>query len=300
MEDNQIFMNLMTDFAFKRLFGSPKRKKLLIRFLNIIFAKDNLTVTDVTFHDKEILPADENGKRIVYDIYCTTPDEKQHIILEMQKLYHSLFENRTVYYACTGIGLQGEKGWNYNLKPVYSIFVVDFHFPHMTRKDLHDVRLMDIHSHEIYSDAMRMIFIHLVESKEKWEDCETDYDKLLFLIKNMHTMDKESKAYRSGEFEELFNESEICNMAAEDVVAYGQSYQKYVDTLDAVDTASRTSYTKGMDIGFEKGVEKGIEKGIEKERANSIRIMHAMGIPVEAIASQYGMTITSVSDILNN
>lgn len=57
MKEPQIFMNLMTDFAFKRLFGSPERKRLLIRFLNIIFAEDNMTVTDVTYHDKEILPA---------------------------------------------------------------------------------------------------------------------------------------------------------------------------------------------------------------------------------------------------
>lgn len=85
-------------------------------------------------------------------------------------------------------------------------------------------------------------------------------------------------------------------MAAEGVVAYGQSYQKYVDTLYAVDTASRTSYAKGMDIGFEKGV----EKGIEKERAKSIRIMQAMGIALEAIARQYDMPISSISDILKS
>ncbi len=67
MEKKPIFMNLMTDFAFKRLFGSPKRKRLLIRFLNILFADENLKVEDVTYLDKEILPSDENGKRIVYD-----------------------------------------------------------------------------------------------------------------------------------------------------------------------------------------------------------------------------------------
>lgn len=56
MKENQIFMNLMTDFAFKRIFGTPERKNLLIRFLNILFEKDSIIVTDVIFHDKEILP----------------------------------------------------------------------------------------------------------------------------------------------------------------------------------------------------------------------------------------------------
>lgn len=217
----------------------------------------------------------------------------------MQQVYHSLFENRTVFYECTGVGLQGKRGWNYDLRPVYSIFVVDFHFPHMTRSGLHDVRLMDVYTHEIYSDIIRMIFIHLVETKTHWDECKTDYDKILFLIKNMHTMDKNSKAYLSGEFDELFNESEIANMAAEDVVAYGQSYQKYVDTLDAVETAARTSFSKGEDSGFEKGMKKGIEKGIERERLKSIKIMHSMGIPASVIAENYGMSISDISVILN-
>lgn len=112
-------------------------------------------------------------------------------------------------------------------------------------------------------------------------------------------MDKNSKAYLSGEFDELFNESEIANMAAEDVVAYGQSYQKYVDTLDAVETAARTSFSKGEDSGFEKGMKKGIEKGIERERLKSIKIMHSMGIPASVIAENYGMSISDISVILN-
>lgn len=283
-------MNLMTDFAFKRLFGSPKRKNILIRFLNILFADDNLKVNDVTYHDKEILPKDENGKRIIYDIYCTTPKDKQHIILEMQQVYHSMFENRSVFYSIKGIDLQGYSGWNYDIKPVYTIFLVDFHFSHMDRNKMHDVRLMDIHSHKIYSNLIRLIFIHLDEVKAKWEDCKTEQDKILFLIKNMHTMDKNSKPYLSGEFHDLFHESEINNMAAEDIVAYGESYQKYVDTLDAVETASRTSYSKG--------IEKGIEKGREEERAKSIRIMYEMGIPVETISEKFDVSISYICDVL--
>lgn len=79
-------------------------------------------------------------------------------------------------------------------------------------------------------------------------------------------------------------------MAAEDIVAYGESYQKYVDTLDAVETASRTSYSKG--------IEKGIEKGREEERAKSIRIMYEMGIPVETISEKFDVSISYICDVL--
>ena len=275
MEKSPIFMNLMTDFAFKRLFGSEKCKRILIRFLNILFAADGLTVDDVTFHDKEVLPDNPDGKRILYDVYCTTPGEKEHIIVEMQQVYHDLFENRTVYYASKALSSQGRKGGSYGLKPVYTIFLVDFHFDHMARKGIHDVRLTDIHSHEVYSDLLRMIFVHLSETKQSWEECQTDYDKIVFIIKNMHKMDKESKAYKSGEFPEFFHESEITSLAAEEAVAYNQSQQKYFDNLAAVDYASRSSF----------------EKGREEERKTLAKRLKEEGLSCEFIFKVTGISL---------
>ncbi|MDE6337202.1 MAG: Rpn family recombination-promoting nuclease/putative transposase, partial [Muribaculaceae bacterium] len=65
------YINLQTDFGFKHAFGNPKHKPALIKFLNVLF-EGKLTVTDVVYHDKEILPSEKDGKRIVYDVYCTS------------------------------------------------------------------------------------------------------------------------------------------------------------------------------------------------------------------------------------
>lgn len=272
-------MNIMTDFAFKRLFGTPERKNILIRFLNIIFAKDNLKIEDVRYHDKEVLPEDEDGKRIVYDVYCTTPNDKEHIIMEMQQVYHTFFENRTALYATKALSGQLKRGDKYmDIKPVYSIFLVDFHFPHMMRKGIHDVRLMDIHSHEIYTDILRLLFIHLSDIKDNWNECKTEYEKFTFLIKNMHHMDKNSEAYKSGEYKYLFDEAEINNMAAEDIVAYSQSSQKYYDNLAAIDYAAQNSFSKGI----EKGIEK-VATTLKRMGESVARIQAATGLTPEQI-----------------
>ena len=55
------YINIQTDFGFKEVFGQEKNKRALIRFLNILFA-GKLTVRDVVYHDKEILPSEEKGK----------------------------------------------------------------------------------------------------------------------------------------------------------------------------------------------------------------------------------------------
>ncbi len=70
-EITTFFLNLQTDFAFKKVFGSIQNKHILIRFLNALF-EGQLRVTDIKYHDKEILPSEEAGKRIVYDVYCTS------------------------------------------------------------------------------------------------------------------------------------------------------------------------------------------------------------------------------------
>lgn len=105
-------MNLKTDFAFKRLFGTEQFKHILIKFLNILFKKDGLHVDDVVYHDKEVLPPDPNGKRIVYDVYCTSVRDhgEEHFIVEMQQVYHSNFEKRVMYYLSNALAAQGKRG----------------------------------------------------------------------------------------------------------------------------------------------------------------------------------------------
>ncbi len=49
------FIRLLTDFGFKRIFGSEEHKGLLIRFLNALF-EGEMRITDVEFKNKEILP----------------------------------------------------------------------------------------------------------------------------------------------------------------------------------------------------------------------------------------------------
>ncbi len=63
------FIKLRSDYGFKRAFSSPQHAEVLKKFLNALF-EGKMVITDVTFKDKEVLPPDKNGKRVVYDAYC--------------------------------------------------------------------------------------------------------------------------------------------------------------------------------------------------------------------------------------
>ena len=177
----EIFMNIMTDYGFKRLFGSLEFKPILLRFLNIMFEPEGIRVDDVTYHDKEVLPKDADGKRIVYDVYCTSKGEKEHFIVEMQQIYHVNLENRVMYYLSKGLSEQGKAGEKYIFSPVYGIFFVDFYFEHLTKKLVHDFKMMDSENQQVFFNLLRLLIVCLREVKSSWKQCETQLEKLTYL-----------------------------------------------------------------------------------------------------------------------
>ncbi|MDE5642655.1 MAG: Rpn family recombination-promoting nuclease/putative transposase [Muribaculaceae bacterium] len=122
--DETTFIDLRTDFGFKRLFGSASRSHLLIRFINALF-EGRMVVTEVTFHDKEMLPPDPAGKRTVYDVYCTT-ETGSHFILEMQMSDSANFPKRVLFYTSAAVVAQGQKGYDYALNPIYTVIFTNF------------------------------------------------------------------------------------------------------------------------------------------------------------------------------
>lgn len=146
---------------------------------------------------------------------------------------------------------------------------------------------------------MRLLFIHLKEAKKDWDECKNEYENLIYIIKNMHKMDKESKAYKSGEFDDMFKESEIGRMAAEDVVAYSASRVKQRDMQAAItyaaDQAAEAAAARASMESYEKGWEKGMEKGMRMKAQSMARDLKAMGLPIEEIVR---ISELSIDDIM--
>ena len=121
-------------------------------------------------------------------------------------------------------------------------------------------------------------------------------------------MDKESKAYKSMEYSEFFDASEIGSFAAEDVVAYSKSVRAYEDRElyresgydDGFQDGEAIGIRKGIEQGIEQGIERGIEQGVARERINSISMMASLGLSPNDIAKAYNMSVSEVQKILLN
>lgn len=301
------FINLQSDFGFKRVFGTKKYQNNVIRLLHAALGDDidikrivpyheNTDTQDtlkVLYHDKEVLPAETDGKRIVYDVYFTVKVEKgasmfkqnhlikdnynnnieHHFILEMQNIYNPPFEDRMTFYVAEMISAQGKIGWDYDLDPVVMMAVTDFDFPYLTKQMVQEFELRENNTGETLTKKLRMLFFSLKQVSGSWEECKSELEKSLYLIKNMDKMDKNSKAYTEGGFEEFFEAADSGNVVGEEFVTYSRSL------------AAMREVQAGLDYRYDQGVEKGKEIGIAEGREDVARKMKAAGIDIDFIAN---------------
>lgn len=279
------FIRILTDFGFKRVFGSRSRSHLLRRFLNALF-EGEFEVESVEFRDKELIPIHEEGKKILYDIYCRT-DTGHNFILEMQQEESEYFPDRIIFYLSRAMVDQGHKGGSYELDPVYCVVLTNFNISYLSKKLVHDIALLDRQTHELYSDKVRLMFISLRETPEVWEECDTELKRLLYLIKNMENMTKKSKPYVNGEYDEFFTASSVGRLTNEEAIAYSNSYYRELDHQSAVRLASRRAWNDG------------VERGVAQTQREIVGRMHRNGMSVMQIAAILNYPESTIRDWLS-
>lgn len=227
------FINPFSDWGFKLIFGQEITKDLLISFLNDLL-KGEHTITDITFKDKEQLPEAKNMRGIIYDIYCTT-DQGQHIIVEMQNRYQEHFVDRSLYYASRAIVKQGVKGeWDYHLAPVYTVCFMNFNIESRSPEKFRtDVCLVDTETGRGFSDNLRMIYLMLPLFTKEEDECETDFERWIFVLKNMSTLERMPFMARNAVFQKLAEIADITALSKEDREKYDESIKVMRDNIAA-------------------------------------------------------------------
>ncbi len=156
------YINPFTDFGFKKIFGEEASKPLLIDFLNSLLPNKD-KIVDLTFKNTEHLGQTDLDRKAIYDIYCEN-EIGEKFIVELQKAKQNYFKDRTIYYATFPIREQAEKGeWNYNLKAVYCIGILDFTFDDYETEPeksevVHTIQLKNQHGQTFYN---KLTFIYL-------------------------------------------------------------------------------------------------------------------------------------------
>ena len=146
-----------------------------------------------------------DDRSCIYDIYCENENGEKFIV-EMQNRGHQNFKERAIYYLSRSISNQGEKGlkWLFDLKAVYGVFFMNFHLEGQKHKRLRtDVTLWETQTNKPFSDKMRFIFLDLPAFTKDEETCETDFERWIYILKNMEILQRMPFKARKSVLEEL-------------------------------------------------------------------------------------------------
>ena len=294
------FINPFSDWGFKKIFGQEINKDLLINFLNDLLEGER-HIADLTFKDKEQLPELKSMRGIIYDIYCTT-DNGEHFIVEMQNRYQPYFTDRSIFYTSRNIVNQGVKGmqeieggkresWNYMLAPVYTICLMNYDIDVFTpTKFRTDVALMDMQENKIFSDRIRLIYLMLpLFEKNSEEECETDFERWIYILKNMNTFERMPFAARNAVFKKLSQIADIAALSEEDREKYDESMKVLLDYYATMEGAKI--------IGKREGKEQGIKEGRAEGRAEVAKNLLSMGLSVDNITKATGLNPEEIESL---
>jgi predicted transposase/invertase (TIGR01784 family) len=161
------FLDVKTDFAFKKVFGSENSKDILISFLNAVIDFGNhCEIHDLTIVDPYNIPMLQGMKDTYVDVKAELNDGRR-VIIEMQILNHEGFEKRVLYNAAKNYSIQLQKGDSYHLlNPVIALTLTDFILFDNSPGLINTFKLIEKKQFIEYSDDIELIFIELPKFKK--------------------------------------------------------------------------------------------------------------------------------------
>ncbi|MDR1525248.1 MAG: Rpn family recombination-promoting nuclease/putative transposase [Tannerella sp.] len=305
-----VFINPRTDFGFKRVFNNASMMK---SFLNsvIMVERPGYSVREVTF-----LPAEHFGETrmehiVITDTRCRI-ETGEDILVEMQNAQPKNFVERLLFYSTYLIRSQApkrrrkgedrekEKPWNYDLKAVYAVAIVNYPMIKSVAAKgmvIDRIKLMHEDTGEVFSDKLNFVIVDLTKFDKKEEELETQEDFWLYSLKHAETLAKCPDRMKEDEaIRELYDILRTNKLTPEEMKAYYDN----VISMEKISLFTDHAKEEGIEIGKEEGIEIGEERGIEIATVRFVINAAGRGIPAEEIAGITELTVGQVQTILRN
>ena len=302
-------LNPFVDWGFKYLFGTEKSKKNLIGFLNFLLDLED-PIIDLSYLNNESIPLDKDSRECIFDILCE--DEKgEKYLIEMQNAGIGYMRNRMLYYACRLIDRMGEKGreWNYDFNKIYSICIMNYTYeqnPVLRR----DFKLCEPGTTNLMSDRLNFIMLQLpCLEKGDIEECDSFYEKLLYLLIQMKEGMKTIEELKQEVYEHGFNEhirevflgvledADVASLSPKERLIYDERLKRYRDNHACLDYAIETGIKQGIEQGIERGREQGLEQGMSKKSQDIAKKMKTKGMDYSLISEFTGLSVDHISTL---
>ena len=252
----------------------------MICFLNSLFDGKQV-VKDVKYLNNEHLGDVYVARKAIFDVYCEGENGEKFIV-EMQNAYQEFFKDRSLLYSTFPIREQAVKGsdWDFKLSHVYTVALLNFDMKEEAfdqESICHYVKLCDTTTHKVFYEKLDFIYVEIAKFEKSEEELVTLYDKWLYVLKNLSTLNNRPKALRDKVFDRLFEEAEIARFTPRELREYEDSCKAYRDLKNSLDTALRQGRVEG-----------------KIEMAKNLK---SLGIDVKTIMQASGLTAEQIEQL---
>ncbi|PIF04234.1 MAG: transposase [Arcobacter sp.] len=299
------FLDVKTDYAFKKVFGSDTSKDILISFLNaLVYDNRKNKIKDLEIVDPYNIPMIKGVKDTFVDVKALLDDDTK-VIIEMQVLNHTGFEKRVLYNAAKNYSIQLNKSEDYHLlNPVIALSIVDFTMFKDSQEIITNFKLIEKEQLIKYNDDIELIFVELPKFNKELEQLENIKDQWIYFIKNAGSLEYIPQTLNPNIKEALDTVNEA-NLTKDELESQHKrkefiSIQKLAlmkAKNDGLEQGREEGLEQGIEKGIEQGIEKGIEQGIEKRNLEIVKNGINQGLDDNTISLLTGLNISEIAKL---
>ena len=290
------YINPLSDWGFKKLFGSEPNKELLLELLNVILDETDKKIVAIEYSNNEHQGLSDSDRSSKFDVSCKTEDGDRFVV-EMQNGNQAHFAKRLIYYSGFPIQEQAKKGmWDFNYAPVIMVGLLNFKIEHLLDEPERCIYYYDIRERyisEIMSDRLRFIIVEIDKFNKKININSPIKEKWLYLLKHLHRLFDKPKALQEKVFESFFQAAEVSKLSREDQ----QKYINAMRTESDIHNQKEFRYQEGLKQGREEGREEGMEEGIARTRLELAREFLINGVDIMLISKSTGLPIEEIENL---
>ncbi len=256
------FINPKTDIAFKRIFGSEKASKEILKsFLNAALYAETSAIEEVEILNPYIAPRLKGMKDTFVDVQARLQNGTT-VIIEMQVLNVESFEKRILYNAAKKYSMQLQEGEYYDLlKPVIALTITDF----IMFKEIPNIEsrfvLKDKNTLTDYpTNHLELVFLELPKFTKTLDDDLSILEKWLYFLRFASSLRVIPDSL--SEIAPAFILANRMDLTEQELDDLDRKERWILDQRGAIMKALNDGTSQGIERGIAQGIEQGIEIGI--------------------------------------
>ena len=309
----QRYVDILTNSGFKAFFGDANNREAVMSVLNVLLPERR------KIKSMEILATEHSGpivdvsKEYRYDFMCKDADGVSFIV-ELQKYRDENWFKRCVSYASRAYDRQNRRGQGYDVPPVYLIGLMTVDLDHPDKdfwrdRYISEYTFREKESHDLLAETIVIIFAELANFTKTEQECLTETDQMLFVLKNIGRLMQQPPWLQKEVFDRIFRGCEIAQFDERKRIIYEQEMYDEDRRLSELRTATKDGFAEGKKEGMKEGMKEGIKEGIKEGKkegkkegikegkVESARNLKALGVSDEIIAQATGLPLEVVKSL---